>query len=61
MAERAESAEDRSRLRAVASIYERYHSEIEGKFFDETREVKQPALAGHHAATVQRGEEVPRG
>ena len=37
LAERAESAEDRSRLRAVASIYERYHSEIEGKFFDETR------------------------
>lgn len=30
-------------------------------FFDETREVKQPALAAHHAATVQRGEEVPRG
>ncbi len=30
-------------------------------FFDETREVRQPALAGQHAATVQRGEEVPRG
>ncbi len=37
LAESAESPEDRSRLRAVSSIYERYHSEIERKFFDETR------------------------
>lgn len=30
-------------------------------FFDETRAVKQPALVGRHAATVQTAEEVARG
>ena len=37
LAERSESPEDRSRLLGVAKIYERYHTEIESKFFDETR------------------------
>jgi len=37
LAERSESPEDRSRLSGVAKIYERYHAEIESKFFDETR------------------------
>jgi len=37
LAERSESPEDRSRLLAVAKIYERFHAEIETKFFDETR------------------------
>ena len=37
LGERSESLEDRSRLLAVASIYERYHHDIEAKFFDETR------------------------
>jgi RecB family exonuclease len=37
LAEKSRSLEDRSRLLAVASIYERYHAEIEGRFFDETR------------------------
>ena len=37
LAERSESAFDRSRLLAVAAIYARYHSEIDSKFFDETR------------------------
>jgi RecB family exonuclease len=37
LAERSESPEDRSRLLGVAKIYERYHAEIESKFFDETR------------------------
>lgn len=30
-------------------------------FFDETQEVKQPALSGRHAATVQAAQEVSRG
>ena len=37
LVERSTSLEDRSRLLAVASIYERYHNDIEAKFFDETR------------------------
>lgn len=37
LAERSESVEDRSRLLAVARIYERFSAEIEAKFFDETR------------------------
>ena len=37
LAERSTSPEDRSRLLGVAEIYERYHAEIETKFFDETR------------------------
>ena len=37
LGERSQSPEDRSRLLAVAAIYERYHAEIEAKFFDETR------------------------
>ncbi len=37
LAERSESPEDRSRLLAIAKIYERFLAEIETKFFDETR------------------------
>ena len=37
LAERSQSAEDRSRLLALAAIYARYHSEIDAKFFDESR------------------------
>ncbi|MBK5257010.1 MAG: exodeoxyribonuclease V subunit gamma [Vicinamibacteria bacterium] len=37
LAERSGSLEDRSRLLAVASIYGRYHAEIDARFFDETR------------------------
>src|SRR6185436_4701533 len=37
LAERSDRPEDRSRLSGVAKIYERYHAEIEAKFFDETR------------------------
>ena len=37
LAERSTSPEDKSRLLAVARIYERYHAEIEAKFFDETK------------------------
>ncbi len=37
LSERSESPEDRSRLLGVAKIYERYHTEIESRFFDETR------------------------
>jgi len=37
LAERSGTPEDRSRLLGVAKIYERYHAEIESKFFDETR------------------------
>ncbi len=37
LAERSTGAEDRLRLLALASIYGRYHSELESKFFDETR------------------------
>jgi RecB family exonuclease len=37
LAERGPSPEDRSRLSGVAKIYERYHAEIDSKFFDETR------------------------
>ncbi len=37
LGERSESPEDQSRILAVAAIYERYHSEIDAKFFDETR------------------------
>jgi ATP-dependent helicase/nuclease subunit B len=37
LAERSQSPEDRTRLLAVAKIYERFHAEIDAKFFDETR------------------------
>lgn len=37
LAERSASPEDRARLFAVSSIYERYLAEIEKRFFDETR------------------------
>ncbi|MEO5763603.1 MAG: hypothetical protein ABIR28_14975, partial [Vicinamibacteria bacterium] len=37
LGERSKSLEDKSRLLAIASIYERYHNDIETKFFDETR------------------------
>ncbi|HQZ18043.1 MAG TPA: hypothetical protein PLD86_14310, partial [Vicinamibacteria bacterium] len=37
LSERSQSPEDRSRLLGVAKIYERFHAEIESKFFDETR------------------------
>lgn len=37
LAERSGSPEDRSRLLAVSAIYGRYHAEIEGQFFDNTR------------------------
>jgi RecB family exonuclease len=45
LAEKAESPEDRSRLLAVAAIYARYHTEIEARFFDETRLFAEAALA----------------
>ena len=37
LAERSASPEDKSRLLAVAKIYERYHADLEAKFFDETK------------------------
>ena len=36
-ADRSLRSEDRSRLQGVASIYERFHAEIQAKFVDETR------------------------
>jgi ATP-dependent helicase/DNAse subunit B len=52
LAERSENPEDLRRLLALASIYARYHPEIETKFFDETRlyseasAVEAPFLGG---------------
>lgn len=52
LAEKSASPEDRSRLLAVAAIYSRYNSELEAKFFDETRlfseaeTAEAPFLAG---------------
>jgi RecB family exonuclease len=37
LAEKSQSLEDRTRLMAVATIYARYHTEIDERFFDETR------------------------
>jgi len=45
LAERSSSPEDRSRLLAVASIYERYHADIEARFFDETRLFSEASTA----------------
>jgi RecB family exonuclease len=45
LAEKAESPEDRSRLLAVAAIYARYHTEIEARFFDDTRLFAEAAQA----------------
>jgi RecB family exonuclease len=45
LAERAQGPEDRSRLLAVAAIYARYHTEIEARFFDDTRLYAEAAQA----------------
>ncbi|MBX7186727.1 MAG: exodeoxyribonuclease V subunit gamma [Vicinamibacteria bacterium] len=45
LAERSPGPEDRSRLLGVAKIYERYHAEIETKFFDETRLYAEAEIA----------------
>ena len=45
LAERTERMEDRIRLGAVASIYEKYQREIESRFFDETRLFAEASLA----------------
>ena len=48
LAERSESPEDRTRLLAVARIYERFHAEIDTKFFDETRLFAEAEKAEAH-------------